>query len=543
MLNDEIKVKKIEKIKQIIFGVMLFVAVLLLLIFIDKRIDYLLDSDTSSEVFLGQIMASNNSLITKAWYYSTELRVVGINTVYMLVFKFLTNWHWVRIWSCFIFYVLMLFSYSMYCKKINLKKYLILSSVLFMIPFSECYFNFVLIENQYVPYIVFSFILYGLIESNTAKIRKGLSVLLFCVSLIFSLNGIRQLIIFHFPVFLSAIIIFVKENIDKEKINLKETLESNTFKYLVSSLISIFGAFCGYIINTKILTKIYQFQDWNNILFSKFDIQKIGLLINNILESYGWRTGDVFSTVLISNVSCVFFIGLTVISIVYAIKNSKKVSKEYLHLSLFYLSAIVIFFGLYACTNMIIAARYNLPIIVFSIPLIFLFVKEVDFKNKDIMKYKNLILYAFVLILCMSSLCNYNYWRYTDKTLEKRKIADVLVEKEYFSGYATFWQANVVTELSNGKIDIWSWCDSGDNGEGLKDITDINTTFEWLQKTSHKNNYPSGKVFLLFTIDEFNNFNWKDQLEKYNEIIYQSDYYIIYGFNNYDDMIDIIKST
>ena len=543
MLNDEMKDKKIENFKQIIFGIMLFIAVLLLLIFIDKRIEYLLDSDTSSEVFLGQIMASNNSLITKAWYYSTELRVVGINTVYMLVFKVLTNWHWVRIWSCIIFYVLMLFSYSMYCKKINLKKYLILSSVLFMIPFSGCYFNFVLIENQYVPYIVFSFILYGLIESNTAKIRKGFSVLLFCVSLIFSLNGIRQLIIFHLPVFLSAIIILVKENIDKEKINLKETLESNTFKYLVSSLISIFGAFCGYIINAKILTKIYQFQDWNNILFSKFDIQKIGLLINNILESYGWRTGDVFSTVLISNVSCVFFIGLTIVSIVYAIKNSKKVSKEYLHLSLFYLSAIVIFFGLYTCTNMIIAARYNLPIIVFSIPLIFLFVKEVDFRNKDIMKYKNLILYAFVLILCMSSLCNYNYWKYTDKTLEKRKIADVLVEKEYFSGYATFWQANVVTELSNGKIDIWSWCDSGDNGEGLKNITDINTTFEWLQKTSHKNNYPSGKVFLLFTIDEFNNFNWKNQLEKYNEIIYQSDYYIIYGFDNYDDMIDIIKST
>lgn len=543
MLNDEMKMKKIENFKQIIFGVMLFIAVLLLLIFIDKRIDYLLDSDTSSEVFLGQIMASNNSLITKAWYYSTELRVLGINTVYMLVFKVLTNWHWVRIWSCIIFYVLMLFSYSMYCKKINLKKYLILSSVLLMIPFSGCYFNFVLIENQYVPYIVFSFILYGLIESNTAKIRKSLSVLLFCVSLIFSLNGIRQLIVFHLPVFLSAIIIFVKANIDKEKINLKETLESNTFKYLISSLISIFGAFCGYIINAKILTKIYQFQDWNNILFSKFDIQKIGLLINNLLESYGWRTGDVFSTVLISNVSCVFFIGLTIVSIVYAIKNSKKVSEEYLHLSLFYLSAIAIFFGLYTCTNMIIAARYNLPIIVFSIPLIFLFVKEVDFRNKDIMKYKNLILYILVLILCISGLCNYNYWRYTDKTLEKRKIADVLVEKEYFSGYATFWQANVVTELSNGKIDIWSWCDSGDNGEGLKNITDINTIFEWLQKTCHKNNYPSGKIFLLFTIDEFNNFNWKNQLEKYNEIIYQSDYYIVYGFDNYDDMIDIIKST
>ncbi len=100
-----------------------------------------------------------------------------------------------------------------------------------------------------------------------------------------------------------------------------------------------------------------------------------------------------------------------------------------------------------------------------------------------------------------------------------------------------------MTELSNGKIDIWSWCDSGDNGEGLKNITDINTIFEWLQKTSHKNNYPSGKIFLLFTIDEFNNFNWKNQLEKYNEIIYQSDYYIVYGFDNYDDMIDIIKST
>lgn len=201
------------------------------------------------------------------------------------------------------------------------------------------------------------------------------------------------------------------------------------------------------------------------------------------------------------------------------------------------------FFGLYTCTDMLIIARYNLPIIVFSIPLVFLFVKEVNFVNKDIMRYRDFILYGFVTVICLGGVCNYNYLRYTDKTSSRRKIVKILEDKRYYSGYATFWQANVLTELSNGDIDIWSWCDSGNNGEFLKNIDNIDATFKWLQKTSHDDNHPKGKVFILLTKDELENFKWKSQLKKSSEVIYHSDFYVVYGFDSYNDMINKIKST
>ncbi len=537
------KMDKREKLRQVIFMILLLGVMGILLLFIDGRIDYLLDSDASSEMILSKIMATKNTLITNSWYYSTELRVIGINIIYMFMFKITNNWHLVRVVSCFILYILMLSSYLMYCRRVKLDKYFFLSSLIFLVPISKCYFNFVLAGNYYIPYIIFSFILLALIEGNTKKIKMGKLLLLFVVSLIFSLNGIRQLIIFHVPVLLSAIFLFGSEFINYDKVKVSKMLKSSSFNYLISSLVSIVGSFVGYLINSMILTKLYKFQSWDSISFSSFDMQKIGLLINNFLESYGYREGSVFSSVLVSNICCIFFILMSIISICYALKNSKKVSRGYLHLSLFYVSAIVVFFGLYTCTDMLIVARYNLPIIVFSIPLVFLFVKEVNFVNKDIMRYRDFILYGFVTVICLGGVCNYNYLRYTDKTSSRRKIVKVLEDKRYYSGYATFWQANVLTELSNGDIDIWSWCDSGNNGEFLKNIDNIDATFKWLQKTSHDDNHPKGKVFILLTKDELENFKWKSQLKKSSKVIYHSDFYVVYGFDSYNDMVNKIKST
>lgn len=537
----KVRMKK-ENIKKIIFGFCLLAVTILLFVFLDKKVDCLLNSDEASELIFARILANNNSFFTNTWYYSTEIRAVGIHLVYMLLFKLVSNWHVVRIASGFILCGLMLLSYVFYCKKINLKKCLLLALAVFMIPFSEQYFSFVLVGNMYIPYIICSFIVLGLMESNSEKMKKGKLFLIFLISLAFSLNGIRQLIVFHLPILLVAVLLFIKYIVCAKEIKVSNVLEEGSFKYLVGAVVSAVGAFIGYVINTAVLSKLYQFQNWNDIAFTYFDIQKVNLMFNHLLESYGWRAGDVFSTSLISNVSCGIFILMTIISIVYALKNFDKISDGYKHLVWFYLSAIVVLLGLYSCTNLYIVARYNLPIVVFSVPLIFVFVNEVEFANNDIMKYKDVILYVFAFVVLLSGLCVYNYFRYEDRTFENRKIVEVLEEGEYYSGYATFWQGNVLTELSNGDIDVWVWCDSGDNGEQIKYVTDINQTFNWLQKTSHTDSHPDGKVFVLLSRDELSNCNWREKLEDCDNVIYESDFYVIYGFESYDEMISVVDS-
>ena len=65
--------------------------------FIRTRMTFLLNSDDSSELILGQLLANENRLLSKSWYYSTELRVVNTQIFYAFFFKIFHSWHRVRI--------------------------------------------------------------------------------------------------------------------------------------------------------------------------------------------------------------------------------------------------------------------------------------------------------------------------------------------------------------------------------------------------------------------------------------------------------------
>lgn len=118
-----------------------------------------------------------------------------------------------------------------------------------------------------------------------------------------------------------------------------------------------------------------------------------------------------------------------------------------------------------------------------------------------------------------------------DFTSELKEIVNFLDKNDYKNGYATFWNANVLTELSNGSIEVWDWS----NVES-RDIESVNQTYHWAQKKSHDNEHPEGKVFWLVTREGNDVFSITGKAGgKY--IIYESNKYIMYGFNDYDEMI------
>ena len=72
---------KKETKKQLLIGAALVLELLFLLLYLNGRIDRLLDSDMSSEMILGQLLARNNGILSDQWYYSTELRVLNTQLI------------------------------------------------------------------------------------------------------------------------------------------------------------------------------------------------------------------------------------------------------------------------------------------------------------------------------------------------------------------------------------------------------------------------------------------------------------------------------
>lgn len=76
------------------------------------------------------------------------------------------------------------------------------------------------------------------------------------------------------------------------------------------------------------------------------------------------------------------------------------------------------------------------------------------------------------------------------------RIADTLEERGYRNGYASFWSANILTELSDGEIDVW-----------CVDSFDATTTqhpdvYKWLQVKSHDTERQSGKSFVIWNAED-----------------------------------------
>ena len=171
--------------------------------------------------------------------------------------------------------------------------------------------------------------------------------------------------------------------------------------------------------------------------------------------------------------------------------------------------------------------RYGLLNTVLSVPLFAVALKEVRVKE-HVKKAVTAVFLAAVAAGCVLLLVRMDG---VDETLEKRVMADKLVEEGYENGYATFWNGNVMTELSGGKIQMWVWSETTWDQHG----TDVDAMYQWLQLTSHDTERPTGKVFVLFSRKEFENNPWKQNLQP-EDVIYESEEYVVMGYPDYETM-------
>lgn len=529
---------KENKIFLTVSGIIFLFAFIGTICFVKSRLAFLLTSDDASELILGQLLANENTLLSKSWYYSTELRLVNTQIFYAFFFKIFHNWHRVRIASYVCLYLVMLASYYFACKALHIKRYFLITAALLVIPFSEDYFLYVLKGAYYIPHIAITFFTLGLCEFYVSEEREKRQKLYLLAALLASIlagmGGARQVIILYLPLLAAAILLAKgRMSIADEKVHYN--LDQGERKYILFAVLSFAGAALGYIINTKFLSRIYTFQVWDAISFTGFDLSKLSTIINGFLSSYGYQSGNIFGSALLYNLLCLCWLLLTFYACLHILKNRTTVKPAYYRMALFTISAFVLFILLYMFTSLSYKNRYNLPIIILSIPMIAIFFRNI--RLKVVINYAAITI--FVLLVACSGYVFYKEESKVDITAEFRSIVAALENEEYTEGYSTFWLSNVLTELSNGDIEVWHWKSSGSDGHIA--IDSINDTDDWLQPKSHDDTHPEGRLFLLFSTTEWANNPWIENLST-EHIIYQSDNYIVIGYENYDTLQnDIIQ--
>lgn len=497
----------------------LLLAYLFYIWFLNAHITQFLDADMSSEMVLSNHLSKVGGILTPDWYYSTELRVLNTQLVISPVFRVFSDWHVVRIVSSAVLMAIMLACYYYLCRQIGCKTSFPLTASILLLPFSYDYFQFVMLGLYYIPHLSIAFLSVGLMFQYARSKKRLEQTLLLLISTLLAflvgLGGPRQIVCTYIPMLVASGI--------PALVNLKKQgYWGNTgISHLTSAVFFLIGSLAGYWLNSNVLAEHYTFRHYE-LSFQAFSWDRLFEGFRGILSFFGNGDGYLDTPLLTRNVISIILLCLTLIIIVLATTRVSKV--ECCFFSLFLLTGVICFVGLYTFTDMGYSARYLLPLLIILLPLLALMMAE---RSKTIVRRVSTI---SILLIILSSCLYYSNVASVDRTAGIRATVSALDFQDYRFGYSTFWNGNLMTELSNGRIEIHDWL----NTNTTFDLTNVDRFHRWLQLKQRKKT-PDGKLFLLFTESEFENYTLCQNMRRENAF-YDSNGYIVFTFEDYDAM-------
>lgn len=147
------------------------------------------------------------------------------------------------------------------------------------------------------------------------------------------------------------------------------------------------------------------------------------------------------------------------------------------------------------------------------LPLMVLFVFSLEGKHKNKQRFFYIILYMACILL---GIREYKNILTLDDNEAKRGVINLIEEKGYSIGIATFWNGNVITELTDGRIQFA-------NIECDEDTGEVNR-FDWLCPVEIYEK--EGTALLILTKEEDEQIVLPEK-EKM-EIVYEDENYIAY---------------
>lgn len=420
-----------------------------------------IDSDDSGEMALAEFLYRDGSLISDGWYYTTELRVLNTQIVMAPLFGVFDSWNMVRTVGTFLLLSIFIGSYLFMCSQLKVGGVAVWMAPVLLWPFSLTYYDFVLFGLYYIPHLSVVFASLGICVS-IAEHRHGAHLLklalLALLSCLAGMGGLRILVVCYLPFLAAACMEFI---------GFGESRWSRIGKdgFVCVSAAMAIGSGIGYLINTKVLTRMYTFVDWGQVAFTELDFNRLGRVIQDVILVMGYRQGrHVMSFGGIINL----FILLSLVILAYfdwalfkewiSLEREDRILVLYVNLSLLATVAVCVF------TNQPWAARYMvLPFILFVV-LWAVYLRRFGLADKRNQAFT----VCLAVTLLFSGAIEYRGWQIDSKTKDKEGVVGFLRERNYDFGFADWWGADVLTELTDGRIrmckitnwkefSVWYW--------------------------------------------------------------------------------------
>ena len=490
---------------------------------------WIVDSDLASEMILSDLLNKEGTIISHNWFYSTELKVVNLQWFYRLgLLIFPNDWHLARTFGMAITLALFAAAMLFFVKCAGLGRAGLWMVGTLLWPFGQHYLVYAIYGGYYLVYTFFYMLVLALVlrSLNADQKHCALQWVLACViTAVAGMNGVKQLMVFHAPLCLAAAILLVLTLHSCGKTDWKAALDAcrKEVRLFAASLVTAVAAAAGYFVSNAVLSRMYDFKSYNFIVWNRDeDWFTLDRILMDFFHEFGYENGSgVFHFGGIAAAVGLLLGCWMFFCIVRLLLRLDKLERNDKLLVLLLVAMLAVCGVAYTYFH-----EYYLYFWLMNMPVA-IAVMAVEIKTEDFHILGARQLLGVGLAACFT-LCAVSTVRQEQEHpyLAHKGLntaAEWLVDNGYTQGYSTFWNGNAMTELTSGKLEVWT----------LQSL-DRDDVPNWLQPKSHLTTDPEHPFLLIDTETDGPAENAK--LIQYGDCteVYNDGRYVIYDFADAD---------
>lgn len=488
------------------------------------------NADISSEMVLADLLNREGGFLSPNWYYSTELRVISPVPVYQLALRiFPHSWHMARTLSLAVLLAAFAASAVYMGRGAGCQIPVMYAAAACMLPVSEVHRFLFAGGGFYTMYVTVAFWLIGLVlRLRQKRGRLWRLALIAVISLVSGLTGVRMPMICGVPLFLACAL--DAWDALREADTLRGALTGERMSVAVGAALSLAAMLAGYVVNSRVLSGIYHFESFGGMEMGGLNLPRLGDQIQYIVNFFGLNEGiPLLSMGGIVDLMSVCVCVLMAAAVYVLMKRRAELSGGMRLLAYFAVFAVALGMFLNLVTGTTenrYAVGYYMAGAFMLVVLVMLLLYTMRCRMAWLRTAAMLAVLGVFFLQSAAFVRSYMRWEES----EHETAAAWLTENGYTQGFASFWNGNILTELSNGELDMYVY------GE----LTEPELT-PWLQETRHLEAVPEGKAFVF--VGYLETFSEGIPCAQEDKLVWTSPYGSkVYAYDSAQEVIDLQRT-
>lgn len=450
-----------------------------------------IDSDMSSEMVLAQLLNEEHAFLSPNWLYSTELRVVSPVPVYQLgLVLFPDSWHMARTFAMALLLAGVAASFIYMGRGAGLRDSAVYAAGLILLPVSEVHRFLFSFGGFYTMYTIFACLLVGLtLRMGRGQGRVPRAILLAALGFFCGLSGVRMPMICGAPLMLACA--WTLAGALRRESTLREVCRSEEMAIAAGAGLSTAAMLAGYLVNTRVFERMYAFTSYHDLTWTAPSLSALAEQVRDVLGFFGVNAGT--GPLSLSAVVDLLMLGVCVLmAVALCALIARRASLSVGQRVLTAFAALAPALGM--LVNMALGVRDNPYAVGYYMLGVFMLVPLLMLGVERACRTRGLRTAAMLAVCAVFLLESGSFVRshVRKEETEHEEAARWLVENGYTAGFSSFWHGNVLTEASDGALELYvyrSWKD----GE----------LYPWLQRAEHLRALPDGPVFVYVNSEDY----------------------------------------